>query len=202
MAQVIPKGVFCLEGDWWHDLKRPSSIEPLLTILDQHYTTGPAKRHIRCDVATPGELEYYLGKWTLRRFHTHPILYLGFHGRPNQILLSDLRRRESSITIEWLEKRLENRCEKRLIHFGACRTLEIHGNRLRSFLRRTGALAVSGYWGDVDWLRSAAFELVLLTEMQYGTLRVPGINSMVDRIFEKTGGLARELGFQMIVRKP
>jgi len=199
---IVPKGIFCLEGDWWHDLKRPSSIEPILTILDQHYTTSPTKRHIRCDVATPPELEFYLGKWTQRRFRTHPILYLGFHGRPNNILLSDLRRKGSTISLEWLEQRLEGLCEKRVIHFGACRTLEIHGNRLRRFLRRTGALAVSGYWGDVDWLKSAAFEMVLLTELQYGSLRVPGIEAVREQIFGSSGSLARELGFQMLVRKP
>ena len=55
---------------------------------------------------------------------------------------------------------LEGACKKRIIHFGSCGTLDIHGNRVRSFLQRTGALAVCGYKSEVDWMLSAAFEII------------------------------------------
>ncbi len=55
------KGVFCLEGDWSSDLKRPYTVRPVLELLDQYDTIRA--RHIYHDVATLGELWHYLDKW-------------------------------------------------------------------------------------------------------------------------------------------
>jgi hypothetical protein len=201
MAEFHPKGIFCLEGEWTGDMRRRYSVEPVLTLVDEHLTDHPNRRHVRRDVATKDELRFYLERWRQRKFRTHPILYLAFHGEPGRILLSDLRKRDSRVTLTWVEEMLEGRCRGRILHFGACSTLDVHRSRLNTFLKKTGALAMSGYTQDVEWLRSAAFELLVLTEMQYGAPTVGGLHSIGKRILERSGGLAKEMGFFLKVRE-
>lgn len=43
----------------------------------------------------------------------------------------------------------------------------LRGRRLDRFMERTGALAACGYKKDVDWMRTAAFEIVLLGGLQW-----------------------------------
>jgi hypothetical protein len=202
MANFYPKGIFCLEGEWTGDLRRRYSVEPLLALVDTHFAGHLNVRHVWRDVATKDELRYYLERWRQRTFKTHPILYLAFHGKPGQILLSDLRKRDSKVSLTWIEELLAGRCRRRIVHFGACSTLDVHGNRLNAFLKKTGALAVSGYMQEVDWLRSAAFELLVLTAMQYGAQTVSGMRSIEKRLRADSAGLARELGFFLHVRQP
>jgi hypothetical protein len=45
------------------------------------------------------------------------------------------------------------------------------------FLKVTGALAVLGYRSSIDWVESAAFELLVLAQLQYGALTVGGLNA-------------------------
>src|ERR1700674_531924 len=79
------------------------------------------------------------------------------HGSPvkdAQISLNDLR---SVIRRGKLGKR------RRIVYFGSCGTLALHGNAVQKFLRDTGLFAVFGYSKtNVDWMESAVFETVLL----------------------------------------
>ncbi len=71
------KGVFCLEGDWEKDLKSRTSIGPQLELLER--SGYPSVPYIRRDVGTLTEFDYYLGRWTVKKYDRYPILYLGFH---------------------------------------------------------------------------------------------------------------------------
>ena len=99
----ITKGVFCLEGDWWNDLKHQSTIQPILELLDQRETHHA--RHIHRDVATAEEFDHYLLKWTQSQFSSLPILVLAFHGRKGKILIGDRRKAENAIDLESLGKK-------------------------------------------------------------------------------------------------
>lgn len=94
------KGVFCLEADWSTNLKRSSSVEPILELLDQQETAKVP--HIHRDVATPEELKFFLDKWSQKRYRSHPILYLAFHGDPGRIFLGDQRRSECAVELDTL----------------------------------------------------------------------------------------------------
>lgn len=189
------RGVFCLEGDWDPDLRQHATVGPVLELLDR--SGSPAVPHIRRDVGTVEELEYYLKKWIQRRYVTYPILYLGFHGGPGILHVGD--RRKGPVTLDWIEERLEGACKGRIIHFGACGTLAIHGSRLRRFLERTGALATCGYKADVDWMLSAAFEIILLYEFQFNALTRAGMAAVNRRIRREAANLARDLKFRMVI---
>jgi len=194
------KGIFCLEGDWSGDLRKPSSVEPILQLLRRW---GPYYvPFIRRDVGTAEELAYYLGKWTQRRHERFPILYLAFHGDNGSIHVGDQRRSQGVVTLELLEELLAGRCKGRIIYFASCATLSARSSRLNGFLKQTGALAVCGYRDEVDWLRGAALELLVLAAMQDNAFTVGGVRAMARRVQRQAGYLARELGFRMIIRKP
>ncbi|MFH1765707.1 MAG: hypothetical protein ABIF09_16075 [Gemmatimonadota bacterium] len=84
-------------------------------------------------------------------------------------------------------------------YFGSCGTLATHGNRLRRFFERTGALAVCGYKEDVDWMLSAAFEIVLLSGFQRNALTWPGMAAVERRVHSQAMRLARDLKFRMVI---
>lgn len=194
------KGVFCLEGGWSRNLKRPHSVRPILDLLDQYETH--AARHIYHDVATLEELWHYLDKWKQKRFDSHSILFLAFHGLQGKIMIGDRRNSKRQIDLTTLEDRLKGACKGRIIHFSSCDTLSLESRNLKRFLKTTGALAVSGYRETVDWNQSAAFELLALAQMQDGASTVPGIRKIRRNIARSACGLEKELGFRMIPRDP
>ena len=73
----LSKGIFCLEGDWWGNLKRPSSVEPILELLSK---LSPYPRYIHRGVGTREEFDYFLKRWSQRTLADYPILYLAFDG--------------------------------------------------------------------------------------------------------------------------
>ncbi|MFA6239382.1 MAG: DUF6642 family protein [Candidatus Hydrogenedentales bacterium] len=199
--RVYKHGVFCLEGDWWPDLKNPASVEPVLRLLSEsHISRVP---YIYRDVGTAEDFKYYLEKWTQTRYAEYPILYLGFHGVPGKIVVGDKRRKDSHVTLDNLEDWLSGSCAKRVIHFGSCETMNVSATRLQAFLKATGALALLGYRKIPEWIESAAFETLLLGELQYNAMSRSGLKTARERVKERLGGcqLLRELGFRMEIRE-
>ena len=143
------------------------------------------------------EFEHYLRKWRLRKYGNYPILYLGFHGDPGVLYVEN--RRIPPVDLDWLEERLAGRCKGRIIHFGSCGTLATHGGRLNRFLRRTDALAVCGFKTAIGWMKSAAFEIILLSEFQHNALTRPGVEAVKKRVLGFAPRLARELQFRLVV---
>lgn len=193
------KGVFCLEGDWWNDLKQPSSIEPILNLIDQRHTHK--RRHIHCDVATREEFFFFLKKWAQKQYHTHPILYLGFHGAGGKIYLGALNK-SPEIPLQEIADALEGKCDGRVIVFGSCETIKAGPWAVKKFLERTRALAVCGYKREIGWMQSAALDLLVLTAMQEAPFTLHGIGKIGTLIKGRSAGLASELGFTIITRAP
>jgi hypothetical protein len=193
------KGIFCLEGDWWNNLKNRSSVEPILELLMR--TNGYSVRYVHLNVDHRYAFEYYLKKWTQSQFRDHPILYLAFHGEPGTLLIGDQRKPENKISIEELGEMLEGQCDKRIIFMGSCESMNIHGNTLNSFLNKTGALAICGYWGDVDWLPATAFELIVLATLQENALTISGAKAMKGKISGNARSLEKKLRFRMVIRR-
>lgn len=187
------RGVFCLEGDWWH-VKDKTTIEPALELLAANGEF--AFDYIHRDVGVVAEFEYYLDKWVQKGLSRYPILYLGFHGDEGEISVGDARLREGKIDLDWLGERLEGKCAKRLIHFGSCGTLAVNGHTLNRFVRRTQALAVCGYRTDTGWFEAAAFEILLLAELQRWAWDRRGMAAVERNIKKKAAGLVRALQFR------
>lgn len=193
-----PKGVFCLEGDWWNDLRKPSTVEPILELLAK--ADGVQIRYVHLNVSNRTSFEEYLAKWTQKRFTDYPILYLAFHGNQGEIRVGDSRRPSNTVTLRDLGEILEGRCNGRIIFVGSCETVDVHGKLLNTFLKKTGALAVCGYCGDVDWVLATAFELIVLASMQENALTTAGVKAIRSKIHRRVRSTAQDLRFRMVVR--
>ena len=53
-----------------------------------------------------------------------------------------------------------------VIHFGTCGTVDVERYRMSNFIAVTRVSMVLGYVGDVDWIDSAALDLVLMDWLQ------------------------------------
>ena len=105
------KGIFCIEGNWVKDLRMPQTVRPLLNLLLFNANIP----YIHRDCATRTELEFYLGKWVLKKYAAYPILYLASHGEQFGILLD-----EGNYSLDQIAERLQGRCENRIILIASC----------------------------------------------------------------------------------
>ena len=193
------KNIYCLEiGDWFGSLKKKTSVEPILQLLKE----SPLEvQYIHRDVATEEELHYYLRKWTQTRYRDYPILYLAFHGSPGCIHLSKADGHGKTITTDDLFALLNGRCHRRLIHFGACKVLDINGHTVNRYLNESGAVGISGYAHNVDWVLSSIFELYYLAALQDNQFTKSGMRAVEDRLHKRAGRLTKELRFKMRVKR-
>ena len=121
---------------------------------------------IHRDVATRGEFDHYLKQWSQAGFKKYPILYIALHGTEGAVSVGDGRARANVVGLDEIAEVLAGRCKGRIIHFGSCDTIAIHGNTLNAFLRRTSALCISGYGDQLNWLESSALDILWLASFQ------------------------------------
>lgn len=190
------RGIFCLETDW-EGVARAPSIFSVLGILRSSPLRIPS---IHRHVATQDSFHHYLEKWVQVQHGRYPILYLALHGVEGEVQFGDLRRRDNHVTFDELEEVLKGRCRGRVLHFSSCKTLVVSEPRVQRFLKATGAVAVSGYRRDIDWIRSAIFDLALLAGLQQNAFTAPGLRAVRTRLLRRHGGEAKSLQFRMIVR--
>ncbi len=194
-----PKGIYCLEiGEWYGSLKKKTSVEAVAQLLHDSPLEVP---YIHRDIATEEELYYYLQKWTEPRQVNYPILYLAFHGSPGCIHLAKVKGRDITITTDTLFDFLKGKCHRRIIHFGSCESLDINGNRVNKYLQVSGAVGISGYAADVDWVLSSIFEMYYLSELQYNQFTKSGIQAVNDRLHKRASYFTKELKFKMRIKK-
>ena len=191
------RGIFCLETDWSSEMRRSPSVEPMLALLKSSPLAIPFAHR---NVVTFDALEYYLKKWAQRTHDEYPILYLAFHGVRGEVQFGDLRRRSARASLDMLEEALRGKCAGSVIHFGCCQTLRVSQRRLNRFIKETGALAVSGYEKDIDWVRSAALDFSLFAGIQQNTMTVPGLRAVRRRVLIRHGREVRSLALRIALR--
>lgn len=175
-------GIFCLETSWETHLADRKSVLPILDLL--HRTEDV--RYIHRDVGTTEELFHYLDRWSLKGYAAYPVLYLAFHGTKGAICISD----KVHVALTDLGQALKGKAAGRTIVFGSCDTVRDRV-AVADFRKATKAHVVCGYKRKVEWLDSAAFELILLGELT--TSQKQG--AAVNRIHRNYATHARRLGF-------
>ena len=185
------KNIFCIEGLWDNDLRRRSTIEPILELLEANYDI----KYIYKDCATREELFYLLGRWNKPRYDTYPVLYLATHGWEQGLRFGDY-----DLRLGDLAEALGDTCRNRILVFASCNTLGGDSRPLEAFVERTGALAICGYRNDVAWLRSTAFECLLLASMQKNEFSGRGI-AAIERKAEEAARFFPDVEFRMVTRK-
>lgn len=196
LPQSKVRGIFCLETDWVAVAKAPSVFSLLGLLRSSPIKIPSIHRH----VATKDSFHHYLRKWTQRQHRGYPILYLAFHGIEGVVQFGDLRKSSNHVSLDELEEELAGRCAGRVIHFSSCRTLVVPEKRMQKFLKTTGAVAVSGYGRDIDWIRSAIIDLALLSSLQQNAFTAPGLRAVRQRMTRRHGPELKALHFRMSVR--
>ena len=187
-------GVFILEGDWWNIPSRPVLVKPLFDLIGTMHPTMPVIQRM---VATRAEFEHYLQLWRQRRHRKYQVLYLGFHGTRKGIYVGDQRKRP--ISLDDMATILGPHCEGRLIHFGTCDIAGTDRRNLSRFMRRTGALAVSGFRSEVTWFDSVALELYYFTLIHENPLTRKGLRAVETDLKYEFGPLTTHLRFRLEV---
>jgi hypothetical protein len=191
--RIRKKGIYCIEGLWDHNnIQDKSTILPILDILSKRGYCD----YIYHDSATIAELEFYLGKWKNKTINEKfPILYLAFHGEPERIAITN----KDGYSLDELALLLGEKCEGKIIYFGSCSTLKMDKRKIRSFLKKTRAIAVIGYKNDVDWIKSTACDLFVLEALQDDKLDTKGINKIHQKIVSDYGNLHKILELRVVI---
>jgi len=186
-------GVLCLEGDWY-GVEEDSTVKPLLELL--RYGIPRRLPMLHRAIATREELAFHLRRW--RRARRYRLLFLGFHGDPGVVYLDSKQRQV--VTLDDLAVMIGRGHSGRLVHFSACSTLAVDRRHINRFVRRTGVLGVTGFAADVDWLRSAAFELLILSKLLRFSPSLRGVRRAERALMKEAPALRRELAFRFVTR--
>ena len=187
----MKKGIFCLEGIWFDDLRKRSTVRPILELLELNSDIP----FLHSDCATEEEFKFYIQKWKTPEYYRYPILYLAFHGTESGILIND-----KVFTLDQMSSELKGKCKNRVILLASCSSVKTDKRNLKRFLRETNALAICGYRKIVPWITSTAFELMLLSAMQDNALDGRGIEA-IQRHIENISKMFKDLDFLMITNK-
>ena len=156
--------IYCIEGHW-HEADDPTvepSVEPLLQMLHRRGLWN----YVRRNAGTDDELFYWMRhEWS--ELSAGSILYFATHGEEGKIALGSDEQHYSSVPIE---KLAEIDCRGCLVHFSACSTLACDEDRIRFFMEKSGAAAVSGYRTDVGWTSKSWPPAALLDLMLFSVI--------------------------------
>lgn len=179
------KDVFCLEGDWSRDLKEQTSVQAVLLFLKQNRNINFIHRHC----GTKENLAYYLKQVQLKKYKKYSIIYIAFHGKPNEIIIGKER-----ITLDELAEMLGPNCHDKIIHLGTCHTLNTDLRNIKRFLRKTNALSVCGFGKEIAFVESSVFDILLIDMLQ----EFRNIETVIKKIKTDYQALAKKLKFKMV----
>jgi hypothetical protein len=158
-ARSHKKHIACVESLWDGNIESRLSVVPLLELASR--VDDIRFSYLTCN--TVEELEYNIKKFKRRR--GYGILYLSFHGRPGELVLDG----QASVEIEKLAQYMGDGFANWAVHFGSCATIDVPHARISRFIVSTGVSIVLGYKRDVDWIDSAAIDLILFDRLQQYT---------------------------------
>jgi len=184
MAQYRPQGIFCVEGAWSSDLTDRATVADLLEIMED--VDGIPFIHTR--VGNEAALFDALKRWRQKRYSDYSIGYFAFHGRPGKILIG-----RHPVSLNELGLVLAGRCEGATLYFGSCSVLQVPPGQIHKFLQITKAQCVIGFNKDIDWLASAALDMILLQALALQEDR----RAAEHFLRTEYGGLAENLGLEV-----
>jgi hypothetical protein len=184
-------GVVCFEGQWSTDIRDQQTVQPVLELLQRSGWI----RFLHRFVASETQLKTELRQWAQKKNRSYELCYVACHGEPGVVHLGN----GESVTAETIADWLAGRLQGRMVYFGACsvakNTRDV-SDALASFKRETKARAVCAYTEDIDWIESAAFEILLLKTVGWYDRR--GIAWAFRYLDDMYGPMVRRLGFTSV----
>lgn len=186
-------GIFCIEGFWYGDHRDTTSVYPVLELINR--INGLPFIHHR--IGTVEEFNFSIKRWKTKAFHKkYPILYLAFHGDKGLIKIGN-----KNITLKEFAEILGTKCEGAVIYFGSCETMNFDKRNLQKFLGETRVLAILGFKQQVNWLRSASFDIQMLSYFLDNKFDSKGIEKIYNEIQNNCKSLIKELDFRMEINE-
>jgi hypothetical protein len=174
------RNIACLESLWNNKTEDRLNVIPLLDVISKQW--GAKVSHFTCN--TREELNYDLRLVCKRNYG---VLYLAFHGLPGRIRLH-----KDTLTLSEIAETMKHKFKGWIVHFGSCSTIR-SPRAVTNFLETTGATIVTGFTRDVDWIESAALELMLFQNFQkFASPKVACKN-----LIQKHPGLSESTGFRV-----
>ncbi|MET8040910.1 hypothetical protein ABZU25_08595 [Micromonospora sp. NPDC005215] len=185
-----PGSVFCVEGQWGDDLAERGSVLPTLELLERLRRI----RFIHRDVATPGELRFYLDQWLSHKYAAYRVGILAIDGGPGTLRLSNRHELDLAEVMSWIQ----GRCAGKLLYFDCGTILRVPESTLHDILEQTGADMVCGFTRTIDWVESSAFDTVLVPRLANGR-KSNSVEQLVGSA--RWAPLAQHLGFRLLSRR-
>jgi hypothetical protein len=181
------RSIFSIEeAMWWEELEDRFSMLPVLEMLQR---VERIDAFVHFTAATRGEFGYLMDKLADRA--DYRLIYLAFHG-DTQALQIGRQADAEDLQLGKLAELLGRR-PGAVIYLAGCTTVPPKPNKLtRSFLSQTQAAAPCGYCERIDWVPSAAFDLMALDNFAYYI----SAKRAQDNLREVAGPLGRNLGFR------
>ena len=185
LSKSYNKEVFCLEGDWSKNLKEQTSVQAVLMFLKQNRNIKYIHRHC----GTRENLAYYLKQVQLKKYKNYSIIYLAFHGKPNEILVG-----KEKVTLDELADMLGPNCHDKIIHLGTCHTIKTDLRNIKRFLRKTNALCICGFGKEISFVEGSVFDILLIDMLQ----EFRNIKTVQNNINKYYKSLAQKLEFKLV----
>ena len=152
--QRITTGIFCLES-WSGNLAHRSSVRPLLELLEAQ----AGVKFIHRIVDTRDSFLDLLARWP--SYRGYRLGYIACHGEPRRLRIGADVVALDDITTELSDRGVT--LKGKTLYFGSCAVLAMPAAERTAFRQGIAAQAICGYTGEdgIDWLESAAFELLL-----------------------------------------
>jgi hypothetical protein len=153
-------GVFCLES-WSGDLRNRETVRPLLELLADQ----AGLRFIHRIVDSRAQLLNYVIRW--QSLNGYRVCYVACHGSNGVIHVGGDTIPLTDLGDELAEQRVD--LANRTLYLGSCSVMGTKRTAVTEFREKTGLGCVCGYAGErgVDWLESAAFELLLFQALAF-----------------------------------
>ena len=177
---IRKRNIACLESLWNNKTEDRLNVIPLLDVISKQW--GAKVSHFTCN--TREELNYDLRLVCKRNYG---VLYLAFHGLPGRVRLH-----KDTLTLAEIAEVMKDKFKGWVVHFGSCGTIR-SPRAVMNFVQTTGASIVTGFTRDVDWIESAALELMMFQNLQkYSSPKVACRN-----LIQNHPGLSESTGFRV-----
>ena len=149
------ENIFCLESSWGRNSENQLTVFPILDLIERRHYVKCA--HLACN--TIEQLKCHLSKFKVEK--ERGILYLAFHGEPGKISLDG-----KLINLESLAQFMGLSFARWVVLFGSCSTIDVPKEEILNFMTVTGVSMILGYQNKVDWMESAALDLLVFHQIQ------------------------------------
>jgi hypothetical protein len=191
--------VCCIEAEYDRDPLERSSVRPLLDVLEAQKLA----RYVLRDAVTQDELLHLVTRWASEpRYRAFRYLYFAGHGLDGTLTFDE----NCSTSLPHLAAAIagSKMPTNRVVHFGACSVLTDDA-KAEKFMHSCGVSAVYGYATDVDWIDSAALDLLLMARtaecFNSGRLSRRLLYEALSTLLQEQAGLAAKLGLRVWIRQ-